>query len=439
MPEPSVAVSKKSRGDERRFIHAADLHLDSQLKGLEAYEGAPVDRLRNATRVAFENLIALAIDEQVDFVVIAGDLFDGKWTDQQTGLWTAAKFRQLERAGIDVYLIRGNHDAAAEVRQRVQWPPNVHEFPTDAPGTFLHEPTGIALHGQGFSQRETTIDLAAGYPLAIEGKFNVGLLHTSLTGDPNHDSYAPTREETLVSKGYDYWALGHIHTQRRIRERPFIAYSGCTQGRHIHESGVKGCFLVTVRNEKAVVQFRELDAIRWQLVEATAPPEGPMSELYDVIRQRLEQARASADGRFVAVRLVVTGQTACHRDLNAPNGHDDAVIQIRDLANSLDQVWVEKIQFQTQPRVDVARLRESPDLLGELLRSLQALTEASDEELVQTFKDETSSLGTKAGLELRECDINLSDPELIRRWLCDAENLLVARLAEPAGETASVN
>ena len=105
-----------------RFLHAADLHIDSPLRGLEAYEGAPADRIRSATREAFENLITLATDECVDFIVLAGDLFDGKWPDIRTGLWTAAQFRRLERKGIPVYLIRGNHDAVSEVRQRVNYP-----------------------------------------------------------------------------------------------------------------------------------------------------------------------------------------------------------------------------------------------------------------------------------------------------------------------------
>ena len=172
-----------------KFLHAADLHLDAQLKGLEAYEGAPVARIRNATRVAFENVVALAIREKVAFVVLAGDLFDGKWTDQQTGLWTAGQFRRLEREGIKVYLLRGNHDAAAEVRQSTNWPANVSEFPVDRPGSFVDEQLRVALHGQGFSTRETQEDLAKNYPPPVAGLFNIGVLHTSLMGDPQHDRF----------------------------------------------------------------------------------------------------------------------------------------------------------------------------------------------------------------------------------------------------------
>ena len=430
MPEMVTTDSATSeRPKEIRFIHAADLHLDSQLKGLEAYEGAPAARIRNATRDAFSNLVHLAIAEKVEFVVIAGDLFDGKGTDQQTALWTAGQFRLLERAGIDVFLIRGNHDAAAEVRQRVQWPANVKEFPTDAPATLRHEKSGIALHGQGFAQRETTLDLAAGYPMALPGWFNLGVLHTSLTGDPAHDSYAPTREDVLVSKAYDYWALGHIHTSRILRERPAIAYSGCAQGRHIHEAGAKGCLLVTLR-PTLTIEFRPLDVLRWQLLETTATVEGRLCDLYDQIRRELEQCSAACEGRFAAVRLIIRGQTAAHWELSQPLGHTDAVDEIRNIANSLDQVWVEKIEFQTTPPVDVARLRQGQDLLGEFLREIQELLDADDESLIRVLQDETSPLLNKAGQELRDGEIDLAEPQRLRRWLRQAENLVVARLHE---------
>jgi DNA repair exonuclease SbcCD nuclease subunit len=202
-----------------KFLHTADCHLDALLRGLEQYEGCPADRIRHSTRDAFANIVALAIDEAVDFVVIAGDLFDGDWTNQQTALWAATQFRRLQKEGIEVFLIRGNHDAMAESRQSITWPENVHEFPVSAAETVRIDRLGVALHGRGFAGRETTADLASEYPPAVPGLFNIGILHTSLAGDPRHDTYAPTSERVLVGKDYDYWALGHVHTYRQVRER----------------------------------------------------------------------------------------------------------------------------------------------------------------------------------------------------------------------------
>ena len=207
-----------------KFIHAADTHIDSRLLGLAAYEGAPVDRLRGASREAFANLVTLAIKEKVAFVIIAGDLFDGQWEDMRTGLWTAGQFRRLARENISVYLIRGNHDAASKVRARIDWPKNeqgaqiVHEFSVRKAETFQLADLGVALHGRGFAHQEAPDDLAKDYPDPVDGAFNIGVLHTSLSGDANHDTYAPTSEQVLVNKGYDYWALTHspaAHGPRR--------------------------------------------------------------------------------------------------------------------------------------------------------------------------------------------------------------------------------
>ncbi len=157
-----------------RFIHAADLHLDAPFKGLSGYEGAPVERMQNSTRLAFENLVQLALDEQVDFLVIAGDLFDGRWTNIQTGLWTANQFRRLETRNIPVFLIRGNHDALSEVPRRISWPENVREFSVERPETMQLEQIAVALHGQGFTAREVREDVAARYPATVPGMFNIG-------------------------------------------------------------------------------------------------------------------------------------------------------------------------------------------------------------------------------------------------------------------------
>ena len=225
-----------------KFIHAADLHIDSPLRGLEAYEGAPLERLQGATRVALRNLIGLAIEQAVQFVIIAGDLFDGKWRDMSTGLWTAAQFRELERAGIQVFLLQGNHDAANRVPHAISWPANVHVFSVDHPETFVLPEYGVALHGQGFAQEAVTVDLASNYPAAVPRCFNIGVLHTSLTGSPDHDSYAATSLPVLLrtplrllgARSYPC-AVG-----TGAAESPYIAFFGQISGASHSRNGGKG-------------------------------------------------------------------------------------------------------------------------------------------------------------------------------------------------------
>ncbi|HEX6986053.1 MAG TPA: DNA repair exonuclease, partial [Planctomycetaceae bacterium] len=212
-----------------KFLHAADLHLDSPLRGLDRYDGAPVEAIRQATRRAVENLVDLAIAERVAFVLIAGDVYDGDWPDYNTGLFFARQMAKLREAGIAVYLLAGNHDAASVITRALTLPDNVAVFPTDAPGTLIHEGANVAIHGQGFRTRAVLDDLSANYPKATPGCFNIGLLHTAAAGCDGHDPYAPCTVEGLRNRGYDYWALGHIHLRQTLcDDGTFIAYSGNT-------------------------------------------------------------------------------------------------------------------------------------------------------------------------------------------------------------------
>ena len=159
-----------------KLVHAADLHIDSPLRGLSRYEGAPVDQLRNATRRALENLVELCIREEAALLLLAGDIFDGDWRDYATGLFFAAQMARLRRAGVRVALVRGNHDAQSQISKELRLPDNVHELPTKKPGSVVFEDIGVAVHGQGFAAREVREDLAARYPQPIASLFNIGLL-----------------------------------------------------------------------------------------------------------------------------------------------------------------------------------------------------------------------------------------------------------------------
>ena len=414
-----------------RFIHAADIHIDSPLRGLEAYEGAPVDQIRGATRQAFVNLVDLAIDREVDFVILAGDLFDGPWQDVQTGLWTARQFRRLERDNIPVYLIRGNHDAASKVRQAISWPGNVHEFSVRKPQTYRIESIGAALHGQGFARPECLDDLAAHYPNAAADSFNIGVLHTSLTGTADHDTYAPTTQNVLAARGYDYWALGHIHQRSEppIGEEPHIAFSGNTQGRHINEGGAKGCLLVTVDDEIESVEFHATDVLRWRRVDVDLEESDAIGDLLSKAKGRLAECHEAAEGRFCAVRLIVRGACAAHRQLVRRVPRDEALAEIRNLASELDEeVWVEKILLETRPEVDMEKLRAGSDLVGELLRDIDEIRGNEDE--LRSLAHELTPLADKAAVELTDAGIDFDDSEQLRAWLGQAEAMLVSQLAE---------
>jgi len=415
-----------------KFIHAADLHIDSPLRGLEAYEGAPADQLRGATREAFSNVVTLALEEAVDFLVVAGDLFDGKWPDMRTGLWTASQFRRLDREGIPVYLVRGNHDAESRVRKSISWPENVHEFSVRKPETLRIEALGVALHGQGFAKQECKDDLAANYPAAVKDCFNIGVLHTSLTGSTEHDTYAPTREDVLVGRGYDYWALGHVHQRSMppIRRDPYIAFCGNAQGRHVRETGEKGCLLVTIEDGGiANADFRATDVARWHLAEVMLESSDTVSDALAKANDCLIACHDSSDSRLCAVRLVLQGACAAHRSLISKTERQEFLSELRNQANNLhDEVWLEKVVVDTSLPVDWDALRQGSDLLGDLLRDVEAID--ADPEQLSHLGSDLSPLVDKAGLELADAGVKIDKADQLRRWLRQAKTLLVGQLRE---------
>lgn len=354
------------------FLHAADIHLDSPLKGLEAYQDAPLEQIRLAARRAFDNLVELALDEKVAFVLLAGDLYDGDWKDYNTGLYFVNRMGRLREAGIPVIMVSGNHDAASQITRSLKLPDNVTLFPHRSVGTLLLDHYGVAIHGQSFSSRSVMDDLVRNFPQGDPALFTIGLLHTSLNGRPGHEPYAPCTLDALRSKGYHYWALGHIHQREEICRDPWVVFSGNIQGRHIRETGPKGCTLVSVDEGRVVsVEERELDVLRWALCRVDPARCDTADSLCDLVREAFEEERVKADGRPLAVRLIVEGITALHGEL-----HEDALQwseEFRAVAASLGDVWIEKIIMKSLkgagPRVQGAD--DSP--VEALLQSVEEL------------------------------------------------------------------
>lgn len=412
-----------------KFVHVADVHVDSPLRGIESYEGLPVDEIRLATRRSFQNIVQLCIDQEVAFLLIAGDLFDGKWLDMNTGLWMVGQFRRLQDASIRVFLIRGNHDAASEVRNVVRWPDNVHEFSVDGAETVHDQTLGVAIHGRGYATPAVSEDLAVEYPLAIPGCFNIGMLHTSMTGDPEHDPYAPTNLDVLLSKGYDYWALGHIHQRRTLKDEPYIGYSGNAQGRHIRETGPKGCLLVEVEDGTLLdVTFQATDVVRWQHLEIFAEDIDDAESLIQKVVVALKTASESAADRLVIARLTISGPCHAHAELSGLAEREQFCAELRSRSFDFSNMAIEKIRLELRPPVDVARLRAGQDLLGDLLRSIEQFRE-NDADL-EALSGCFLPLVEKAALEIADAGVELGSPTELRRWLDLAEDRLISMLAE---------
>ncbi|MCB1920702.1 MAG: DNA repair exonuclease [Candidatus Competibacteraceae bacterium] len=419
-----------------RFLHAADLHLDSPLRGLDRYEGAPVDDVRGATRRAFENLIVVALRERVDLVVIAGDLYDGDWIDHNTGLFFAKGVAQLAEEGIPVAMVRGNHDAASRLTKALRLPRNVHLFADSRPETKVFENIGIAVHGQSFATAVVSDDLAAGYPPPITGCFNLGLLHTSLNGRPGHAPYAPTQLDVLRSKGYGYWALGHVHAAEVVCRDPWVVYPGNTQGRHIRETGVKGCVLVTIEDEGVTHQLIALDVMRWTTISLDISTLHDLETLLEIAKQNLRRQLAHAEDRALAVRVEVRGQGPLHCQLATQPEPVEQELRNAALEATNARTWIEKVEFHTHPLLDLDQLAERDDPVGMLIRELRLL--AAHPGLLRDVASEAlSDLQQKLPVELRQGEdaLRLDDADALVELLAEVEVDLLARLSGEAGSS----
>ncbi len=410
-----------------KLVHAADLHLDSALAGLTRYESAPADEIRGATRRAFTNLVSLCLEERACLLVISGDLFDGDWRDVSTGLFFAAQLAKLCEAGVQVAWIRGNHDAVSQIRRSVRLPEGVVELRADRAETRVFDRLGVAVHGRSFAVRDVTEDLAATYPERVAGALNVGLLHTALEGRANHDRYAPCRVETLVNRGYEYWALGHVHQREVVHADPYIVFPGNLQGRHARELGEKGASLVTFDGDRiSAVEHRALDVVRWAELRVQLGAAQTLDDVLGTAQLELSRAAEAAQGRLLAFRVKLAGATALDAQLRA--SRDKLTEELCSLSYGVGGAgaWLEKLVLSTEPLGQAQSLGD--DALAEIDRSLAELLQADAPEALHDYLGDLSRKLPAEVLELVP-ELRAMSPELLSELSRDVQSLLRQRLA----------
>ena len=387
-----------------KFLHAADIHLDSPMMGVLGRDDLPAEVIRGCTRRAFEAMVQLAIDDDVAFVVIAGDLYAGDWKNHATGLFFAEQMRKLDRP---CFLLRGNHDAQSVITRALRLPGNVHEFSSRTCETFDLPELGVALHGHSFPNRAVPEDLSAGYKDRKNGMLNIGVLHTSAEDPGNHAVYAPCSVAALTLKGYDYWALGHVHGHAVLERRPWIVFPGNLQGRNVRETGAKGCVLVTVEDRQVVaVEQQAVDVLRWASLSVDAGG-ADVTTLIGRIRDQVQNALTAADGRPVLARLTLTGKTSLHGRLMGDTERLAAECRIAAL-DAKGDLWVEKVDVQTG-------LPGNAESDTETFASLQAAFASAldDPAVVGSLLGHLADLRQKLPAEAREAlDVPIDDPGL---------------------------
>ena len=408
-----------------KLVHAADIHLDSPMHGLAAYDTAPVAELRLATRGALRGLVDLCRDEAADILLIGGDLYDGDWHDYATGAFFVREAARLVEAGVRVVMVTGNHDAASRITKALRLPEGVSVLPVDAPGTVVFDDLGLAVHGQGYATPAVTEDLSASYPAPLSGMVNVGLLHTSADGRFDHAPYAPCRVDRLAARGYDFWGLGHVHERVLLNADPPVLFPGCLQGRSVRETGPKGATVVTFGADgRPVLEERVLDVVRWAVCDVDASELADADEVVAAAGSALSAAVDAADGRLLAARVRVVGASAAHGELMRDARR--VAWEVRAVAGEVagDGAWIEKVQMRTRAESagSGAALLDD-DAFAELSRAVGSADLAS---LAEDLAPLADRLPVGLGWDP-------SAPETVRDLLADVERELPALLLDGGG------
>lgn len=378
-----------------KFLHAADIHLDGISRGIKAYYGSEPFSISEAIQEAFKSLIDLAIKESVDFIVFPGDLFDSNWKDYSLGLFF---IEQIKRVHCPIYYIRGNHDAENRLLKKLDYPSNFFEFPSSSPSTFLLDEFKVALHGQSYAVYHTREDLSLHYPDPVPGYFNIGLLHTSGDTRLGISPYAPYDPQTLKEKGYDYWALGHIHNYQVLETSPYIVYSGNIQGRHIHETGSKGCCIVSLLQGVMNVKFHPLTTLVWEKLSLDISEVQSEKELKEALLQALKKSYQSniENGMILILRVIFSGTLSTDSQLNLSPDYIESQVYSWIQEVYFEKIKLERVENESQPFKSLESLSRENPLLEKLLMDLeegfhQDETKAFFQKLVSGLKSKSPS------------------------------------------------
>ena len=416
-----------------RFVHAADLHLDSPFTGLKA--AAPENvatALYDATFKAYENIIDLCISERVDALLVAGDVYDGADRSLRAQLRFIEGLKRLDAAGIRSFVCHGNHDHLDGWEARLAYPPNCHRFGAEweAAPVFEDNPDRAVVHGISYPQRDVTENLVHRLGGVESDPFSIGLVHANVGNDRDHAPYAPCSLDELVQSGVDYWALGHVHTRRVLNEHgPTVVYPGNPQGRHPNETGPRGVYLVEVdESGYADLDFRPVDTVRWERLSMDISALDTEDELLSTIHDEMSDLLDGAGGRSVVVRVTLTGRGVLSRSLRRPNAIDGLVEPVnQDWAERTPFAWCERIEDASASPFDRGARLEGSDFLAEVLRTADRAK--ADPELMDRLRDGLSDLYQHRRFRRHLSDSAPTGDELAG-LIDDAEAMAVSLLVE---------
>ena len=377
--------------DGIRYIHAADLHLDTPFQGLSrtAAQGGHLARLlQEATFKAMDRLFRLCESDKPDFLILAGDVYNEENHSVKAQLKLCDGCRRLRDAGVRVFLAHGNHDPLSSRLAAVQWPDNVTVFGPDAESHTVEKDGKVVavVHGISHARIKEGRNLARLFRRDQNHDcFQLGVLHCTVEGQSKADRYAPCSLDDLKNTGLDAWALGHVHERATLCAAPFIAYSGNAQGLHVNEPGPRGCLRVTASPQPGGgfacnEDFVRLGPVQWARVQVELDDVTHLNEVENRMTCALEEAAEATDPGCEALmaRVVLRGRTPLDAALRDAPNQEDLAERLAHLHTGTPSVWIKDMVAETSPAIDRAQYLQREDLLGETLRLAERMAQSSD-------------------------------------------------------------
>jgi len=423
-------MPKSGNNEYLKFIHTADLHLGSPFSGIAQMDEEIAAMLSHASYIAYKRIIDTAIENKVDFIIISGDIYDS----QNQRIIEQLKFHKglerLDAAGISVYITCGNHDPSQTWSKEIQWPESVYFLQSYEPEIKFFEKDGERLAtivGMSYRTNAITENLTLRYPeRGGDWPFTIGSLHCTLGTNTGHDPYSPCSLHDLIVKGYDYWALGHIHKPSVIqRSNPAIVYPGIPQGRDIGESGPRGCYMVTVDSDSNIqTEFIETASVLWREVMISIDNIDSIDELRQKIECRLEEIRAENVTGATICRVTLTGRGAVHREL-VKEGAKQELLQffLEEETITGNAVLIERFIDNTALPIDRETIMQREDLIGDILVISEHMQQSGEIEEALLAELDTLFQNYRASTYLREIQ-----EEELRELIKEAETYLLDNL-----------
>ncbi|AOZ87811.1 DNA repair exonuclease [Bacillus xiamenensis] len=331
------------------FIHAADLHLDSPFAGMSNIPNQIFKRLKESTFQSARNMFDLAIDREVDFVLLSGDLFDESNRSLKVQLFLRNQFLKLQEHEIDVFIIYGNHDHLGGEWTPIEWPENVHVFLSSTPSEqsfYRGDQLAASIYGFSYNERAVYENMTSHYVKTTDAPYHIAMLHGTLAGQEGHDAYAPFQLQQLLSRDFDYWALGHIHKRALLHEDPMIIYPGNLQGRHIKETGEKGCYVVHLSENSHAAEFIGCSDVIFETLSLDITDTAHMTDLVTLVDKQM--SRLKERGIPHVVKIELTGETPAYIRLSQLEVLEELMAVLHEQEEEEDIfVWVMSIDCRT--------------------------------------------------------------------------------------------